>query len=273
MAIITISRGSLSMGTTLAQEISEALGYECISRETLIQDASSEYGLEREELALAMEKPPTFWERFTHGRRVYLSIMRAVILNRACTGMIVYHGHAGHILLQGIKCVLKVRLIAPMDVRVRAAMEEMQLTRDEAEQHIREVDEKRCRWTKYLYGIDWRDPYQFDLIVNVETMTLESTKELICEAIQKPEFQVCVTAMDNLENLALAAKTEAFLAADLRTRSVNINIEARNGVVRLRGMIETENLRPTILEVVKNIPEVKSIEDELIIQSISPLPT
>jgi len=273
MAIITISRGSLSMGTILAEKVARALDYECVSREAIIKESACEYGLEKEELTIAMEKPPTFWERFTHGRRLYLAVMRAALLDRACSGKLVYHGLSGHFLLKGIKCVLKVRLIAPMDMRIRAAMEEKQLKREDAEYHIRDVDEKRSRWTKYLYGVDWRDPYQFDLIINLETMTLSTAKELICQTIKRPEFQVCITAMDDLENLALAAKVEAFLAADIRTRSVNIDIEALNGVVRLRGMIETENLRPTIIEVVKRIQTIKSVEDELVVQSISPLPT
>ncbi len=273
MAIITISRGSLSMGTNLAQEVAKVLDYQCISRETLIESVESEYGLEKGELAIAMEKPPSFWERFTYGRRFYLTIMRAAILEKACSRKMVYHGHAGHFLLKGIKCVLKVRLIAPMEKRIKAAMEEKQLKREDAEQHIHEVDEKRSRWTKYLYGIDWRDPYQFDLIINIETMALSTANDLILQAISSPEFQICNATIDNLENLALAAKVKAYLAADIRTRSIDIDVVAENNVVQLKGGIETEQLRPTIIDVVKKVPNVKSIQDELVVESISPIPT
>ena len=37
MSIVTISRGSYSRGKQVAEKLAEALGYECISREIIIE--------------------------------------------------------------------------------------------------------------------------------------------------------------------------------------------------------------------------------------------
>ncbi|MBN2327429.1 MAG: cytidylate kinase family protein [Candidatus Omnitrophica bacterium] len=273
MAIITISRGSLSGGANLAQMTAEALNCECISRELLLESASAAYGLDPKELADALEKPPSLWERITKGRRVYLKILKAALLEHACSGELIYHGHAGHFLLQDLKCVLKVRLIAPMESRIRAAMELKQMSREEAESHIRSIDEIRTRWTKYLYNVDWCDPINFDLVLNLDVMKMNTAKDLICLAVQKTEFKICKSGAMIINNIVLSAKVAAHLAIHKETETLDLDISADDGVVRLKGDIESQKLQPLIMDIVKSVPGVKSIHDELAVKSISPIPT
>jgi hypothetical protein len=37
-------------------------------------------------------------------------------------------------------------------------MEREKLTRASAKAHVRQVDEERACWTRFIYGADWRDP-------------------------------------------------------------------------------------------------------------------
>jgi len=272
MAIITISRGSLSGGARLAEIVAKKLGYDCVSREFLVE-AAEHYGMKKEDLVFALEKPPSFWERITHGRRVYLSIIRAALLERASSGNLVYHGHAGHFLLKQVGCVLKVRLLASMEMRIKAAMEQKGLDRESAIQYIQTVDDARTRWTRYLYGVEWNDPSNFDIVLNLGTMTIETAANLILQAIEAPEFRVCEACMKELQNLTLAAKVEAALAVDRRTKTVELDIRAEDGAVLLGGRIEAETMRPTIVEIVKSVPGVKSVRDEMVVKSLSPIPT
>ena len=49
MSIITISRGSYSRGVEIAEKIAKRLGYECISREVLLE-ASKEFNIPEEKV-------------------------------------------------------------------------------------------------------------------------------------------------------------------------------------------------------------------------------
>ena len=104
MPIITISRGSLSGGQQLAESLAVELDYDCISREVLVKGAA-DFGIDESRLVEAVSRPPSFWERVTHNRRLYLKVIRAALLDKAKSGRLVYHGLAGHLLLQDTQAV------------------------------------------------------------------------------------------------------------------------------------------------------------------------
>ena len=125
MAIVTISRGTLSGGESLARCLAERLNLPLLSREAL-RDAACRYGIAEKLLAQRVERTPTVMQRrMAEGeeRRLYLIAMQAALAERAWQGGFVYDGHAGHLLLQGVPCVLRVRLIAPMAYRIGVVRE------------------------------------------------------------------------------------------------------------------------------------------------------
>ncbi len=60
----------------------------------------------------ALEKPPSFWDRFSHKKYVYLTIFQAALTEEVRAGKVVC-GHAGHLLLRGVSHVLKPRALSP----------------------------------------------------------------------------------------------------------------------------------------------------------------
>ncbi|MBW1732092.1 MAG: cytidylate kinase family protein, partial [Deltaproteobacteria bacterium] len=66
MAIITISRGSFSHGKEIAEKVAAKLGYECISREVLIE-ASEFFNVAEMKLTKSIHDAPSILERMTHG--------------------------------------------------------------------------------------------------------------------------------------------------------------------------------------------------------------
>ncbi len=153
--------------------MAERLAYRCLSREVLVEAAAT-YGVPEPALAQFLDTSPGLWERLTQSRRLYLIFLQAVMCERALPGRLVYHGQAGHLLLPGIGHVLKVRLIAPLDVRIRAVMAREGVGREAALMSIQRVDEERLRRLRYLFQVDWRDPAVYDVVLNLEHMTLEA---------------------------------------------------------------------------------------------------
>ncbi len=83
-----------------------------------------------------------------------------------------YHGNAGHLLLKGGPHVLRVRIIAPMEFRLKMAQDRLKLSRAEALDYIARMDQDRRKWAQYLYGVDWGDPANYDIVLNLEHMTI-----------------------------------------------------------------------------------------------------
>ena len=124
MAIITISRGSFSYGQKIAEKVAEMLGYECLSREILIE-ASQLFNVSEKKLIKSLHDAPSILERITHGRERYLSYIQTALLEHVKRDNIVYHGLAGHLLLAEIPQVLKVLVIAEIEDRI-ALLQQMQ---------------------------------------------------------------------------------------------------------------------------------------------------
>ena len=72
MAIITISRGCYSHGKEIAEKVALKLGYECVSREILIE-ASHFFHVPGMNLLKSLHDSPSVLERITHGQEMYLS--------------------------------------------------------------------------------------------------------------------------------------------------------------------------------------------------------
>src|SRR5574341_139975 len=101
---------------------------------------------------------PSLLDRLKRDRERYLAFIKAALCQRAKAGDLVYHGHAGHHLLAGIRHVIRVRVVADIAYRVQAAMKRLGMTSHQAEAYIRKVDSERVKWTQFLYGVAWQDP-------------------------------------------------------------------------------------------------------------------
>ena len=178
MSVITISRGSFSGGKTLAECLAKKLGYRCIGRETIVERAAAS-GVSHEELLAALLNPPGFWERFQHKRYQYLTLFQAALAEEVRNGNVVYHGNAGHLMLKGAAPVLRIRIIAPIEMRLAMVEERLKLSHGDALDYIQKMDEGRRKWTQFLYGVNWEDPALYDLVLNLEHIEIDEACDMI----------------------------------------------------------------------------------------------
>ena len=122
MSIITVSRGSASRGKEVAEKVAAALGYECVSRDVLLE-ASKSWNVPEIKLERAIENAPGILDHVSYGRKKYIAYIRSAILKRLRDDNVVYHGLAGHFFLKDVAHVLKVRIIADLEDRVKLVME------------------------------------------------------------------------------------------------------------------------------------------------------
>ena len=145
MAIITISRGSYSKGKEVAERAAELLGYSCISRDLLVE-ASEQFNIPEIKLVRALHDAPSILERFTYGKEKYLAYVESAFLKHAQKDNMIYHGLAGHFFLTGVQHVLKVRVLADIEDRVRLETEREKIQPEEARHVLVKDDQERRQW-------------------------------------------------------------------------------------------------------------------------------
>ncbi len=263
MSVITISRGSFSGGKMLAECLSKALGYRCVDREVIVERAAA-HGVSQEELRDALQKPPTFLERFQHKKYLYLVLIQAALCEEVRTGKAVYHGNAGHLLLRGGPHILRVRIIAPIEFRLRMAQERLKLSRAEALDHIGKMDQDRRRWTQYLYGVDWGDPANYDIVVNLEFMSIAEACEAIATLARQRCFEFTPCCQAAMNDLTLASQVRAALALDAATSHLEVEVLAKGGVLSIRGGVSNTREVTEVRRIASEVPGVVSLNlDEL----------
>jgi len=262
MAIITVSRGTFSGGQILAKCIAEKLGYRCISREVLV-GAAREFGAPLEKLSNALAEPPGFLHHLTAERVHYLAYIRAELYKEVKDDRVVYHGLAGHLLLKGLPNVLKVRVIADMEFRINAAMERQNLIRPKAIEFIQYIDEKRVKWTRFLYHADWHDPSLYDVVINLEHISISDACDIVCQIAALDKFKVTPESQKAMDNMLLSTKVRAELAGNKGIPDAGIEIGADDGVITIEGTVDTMIDADKIKELVINMPDVKEIDSHM----------
>ena len=234
MAIITISRGTFSGGKMLAECLSRTLGFRSIDRDTLVRKAATPRVTEYD-LRAALEEPPAYPGRLNHKRYVYLALIQAALLEEVRGGKVIYHGMAGHLLLRGAPGLVRLRIIAPLEARIRMAQERLTLSRDDAAAHISRLDHSRRKWTQFLYGLNWEDPALYDLVINLERLSIEQACRLVLSTIEDGSFELKPEGRAILDDLALASCVRRELALNPLTLNLELEVESRGGDITVRG--------------------------------------
>lgn len=263
MSVITISRGSFSGGETLAECLSQELGYRCVDREVIVERAAA-HGVSQEELRDALQKPPTLLERIQHKKYLYLVLIQAALIEEVRTGSVVYHGNAGHLLLKGGPPILRLRIIAPLEFRLKLAQDRLKLDRSEALDCVTRTDQDRRKWAQYLYGVDWADPANYDIVLNLEVMDIREACHTVSTLARQESFEFTSAYQAAMENLALASRVRTEMALNQATCHMEVEVTAKDHAVRISGSVssiwEVEEVRLTAAAV----PGVESVNlDEL----------
>lgn len=258
MPIITISRGSYSYGKQVAEKIAEKMNYECISRDILLA-ASKEYNIPEIRLVRALHDAPSVLDRFSYGKERFVAYIRYAFLNYMQKDNLVYHGLAGHYFVQDIPHVIKVRIIADLEDRVKEEMKREGISAEKARYLLKKDDEERRKWSMELYGIDPRDSRLYDLVLHVHRLGVDEAVELICQAAHYKCFQTTEQSRHVLEQKRLGAQIKADLANEYPMAQVNVQENTAYISVQSRISFQ-EKIKADIQNKMKDYKELKGVE-------------
>ncbi len=258
MAIITISRGSYSKGKEVAEKVAEKLGYQCVAREVFLE-AAKELNIPEAKLVRAIHDAPSILDRFTYGREKYIAYFQAALLKHLQRDNVVYHGLAGHFFLKDVSHVLKIRIIAGMDDRVRNEMAREGISQQAAYSVLKKDDEERRRWSKSLYGIDTADPSLYDLVIHIGKLKVDDAVDLIACSTSLEAFKTTFESQKRMEDLVLAAEVKSALI----NIKPDVQVTARNGKITVGTsamLIKEPDTAREVERIARMIPGVKDVE-------------
>lgn len=196
--IITISRQYGAGGSEVARRVAGALGWRVVDNE-FIDRVASRTGLSAEEVARREERAPGFVERLTRAlsrsapesfpaaadkvpepeEATLVQVTETVVAEIAAEGRVVMVGRAGPAVLRGKHDALHVKLVAPIELRIRVAIERLGVDPKNAERVVADTDANRARYLRQYYGLDWSDATNYHMVLNTGSLAVLGAAEVI----------------------------------------------------------------------------------------------
>ncbi len=263
MAIVTISRECGSGGEEIGKAVARNLKYAYVSKSTIYRDIEKhgeqwlKWGAELDEHA------PSIWERYDRSFAGYVSLLEHCIYELALKNNVVILGRGGNWLLQEIPYALRVRIIAPMEDRIRLVSEREGVNREAAEKILRFSDHERSIFLKKAYHRDWSHPDDYDMTFNTSHMGRDEVVKLIIDEIPARDKQTTPKAQERLRQMALAARVKSDIRTDFHVFIPTLEVVHDGTAIVLRGVARDLKQRKKVEEIARGSAGPTKIRSEL----------
>ena len=264
MAIITISRQLGSLGTDIANKLNEEMRINYLDKESLHEELIEKYGISEEKFKRYDEKKPALWDVFSSDKDRYIHFMQTAMYEFAKKGHCIVNGRGGQVLFKNLPTVLRVRIVAPIDVRLERIKKDYNDDARLAEQIIRHSDHDRAGFHKFFFHVNWEDSGLYDLVVNTGAFSVGAAVRLIKDALKrKGVMEKQAEHERKLADICLSQDVITSIAYKEKIPVQFLEATAENGVVTLQGMtIVTENV-DLCEQAARKVSGVKDVINEI----------
>lgn len=270
MTLVTVSRQTGSSGDTLSEALADKLGIRLVTRKELLADLETRGVEVTKALAATLdEKGPSFLERFQDDRHRWAVLLRALIFEIAQAGDAVIVGHGADAILESLPQVLRVKFIAPLEVRIQRVMAILNLDRDRAAEYVQRGDKERSSYMKFIHQKDWYAYDRYDVVVNTGRLTTVEIVETLANLARSRAASADLACTVRLANLALAAQVEARLVLEGGAGPGQIGVTASDGAVTLDGSVSTPEQAELLEQLARGVPGVRQVESQIRITPIA----
>ena len=188
---VTISRCLGAGWEAVASRLAERLGWQVYDRE-ILEEISRETHMRQGILSLLDEREVGWIEEALArlalpdrpGQHQFLDQMARVILALGRRGQAILVGRGANWLLHPA-CGVRVRMIAPLAMRIARVAEQEGLTPTEARARLQEDDATRARFIRQVYRQEIEDPAGYDLILNLGSLSTDAATDCIVAAMDR----------------------------------------------------------------------------------------
>jgi cytidylate kinase len=271
MPVIALTQGMGSLAQDVAEQLAAELGIDTLQHE-VAERVADKMRVPKSLINRMRAGKLGVLERFTADREAVAVYTAQEVLEVAAKGNVVLRGWGATALLRAVPHVPCIRIMRPFDQRVAWLMKELDTDdRELAENEIKRSDQSNATRMHEQFGVNWGDPVHFDMVLNMERVSIDSAVQMIKALIARPEFAETEASRALLQAMALHARVRSALRADESTTDVDVVIEGTGGVVVLRGIVVSTTERDAAEKVAAAVPGVTGVDSQLRVMAGSKL--
>jgi cytidylate kinase len=239
MSMIAMTREMGSLGKDVAAGIAQRMNRRVVYHE-IIEPIANKMRLRKSHVERFLDGKSGIWERLTTDKTslsIYTADETFRFLRDGSTGVI--RGWGAVHLLKSVPHVVRIRICAPLETRITRMMERLSTdNRKAVENEIALSEEAHSAITKRHFGVNWRDPENYDLVLCTERLSVDECIDEVESLMRKKAFEETPESVQLVENLALEWSVRAALRRDTSTSHVSVTVECDRGRVRLLGVVD-----------------------------------
>lgn len=261
MAVIAMTQEMATLGKDVALGVCEALGLQQVRHE--VGDVvAGKMQVKKSLIRRIREGKASKIEKWSADEKTISIFTAEEVFDLAVKGNVLIRGWGGTLLLRPVAHIPRIQVCSPLELRVKRLMERLE-TDDEAlaKKEIETDDAARAARMGEHFNVHWGDPSLYDLTLNTERVPIATCVDLVVALAKSKEFQPTPQSLQQLTDLAVAARVRAALKANARTADVDIAVEATAGLVTLSGIVMDDRERGACEEVAAKVPGVASVDN------------
>jgi cytidylate kinase len=110
----------------------------------------------------------------------YIRHLSMVMHTNAKHGNIIIIGRGGSFILKDE--AFRVRIIAPLEIRVEKAMRDRKISQKEAMEHVKKYDGDQIAFIRKYFNEDINESKHYDILINTQHVEIESAAESVKKA-------------------------------------------------------------------------------------------
>jgi cytidylate kinase len=118
---------------------------------------------------------------------LFQKIVERIILSEAKKDNIIIIGRGSQCILKDCEKAIHIRMVAPIEERIKWVMEEEELSEDKAREKIMETDKRKRKYLKYYFKEEIDNCNLYHLCINLKNFILEEVVELISNVVSIKE--------------------------------------------------------------------------------------
>jgi cytidylate kinase len=263
MAVITMSRQLGSLGTEITTALAERLSLKVVDKES-VEATLVGMGMPEARVEQYDERKPGFWQLFSAEKDRYLHFVKTAIYRFARGNDCIIEGRGGQALFHGIPGVLKVRVIAPLEIRVKRVMAKLSVTEERARQAIQRNDTERAGYHRFFFNTSWEAQDLYDITLNTEALNTDEAVGILAQAVKSASSRRAEPELRRrLDDLCVVQDVITAIIYEQRIPTLFLEVTSSEGKVAVTGAVQVASSVQRCVEVAQGVTGVKSVENRI----------
>lgn len=195
--IITISREYGSGGRYIGKLVSEKLGIKLYDKEFVEEIAkstglSAEYIKDNEQKRTVLDNLNNgYYAGLTNADELFIKeseLIKEVAEKESC----IIVGRCADFILKDKENVIRIFINNSMENKIKRATKFYGMSEEHATKEISRINKLRANHYKYYTENNWKDPSNYDICINSDSIGIDNAVELICDIVNKTSLELKV---------------------------------------------------------------------------------